>query len=211
MRAFLLAAALGVTSLGASQARPSPAALAGQVQAHYQTVRDFTADFTQTYRGLLRTKGETERGEIKIKKPSRLRFTYTSPQRKEFVADGSQFYSYFARDKQGSVTPLPKEGEASTAFLFLAGRGHLVRDFVASMDEVQPDGEWHLTLTPKTKQSDFATLTLMVDRRTLALRGFETVDDQGTSTFRFTNYRENRGIGESTFVFRFPAGTEIRR
>jgi len=211
MRAVLLAAFLAATPLTASQDRPTPPVLAEQVQAHYQKVRDFTADFTQTYRGLLRTKGETERGEIKVKKPSRLRFTYTSPQRKEFVADGSQFYSYFARDKQGSVTPLPKDGEASTAFLFLAGRGNLARDFVPSMDDTQPDGEWHLTLTPKTKQSDFATLTLMVDRRTFALRGFETVDDQGTSTFRFTNYRENRGLDDSAFLFRFPAGTEIRR
>ena len=188
-----------VTSLGsrpvaAARTARRAADLAKKLQARYQTVRDFTADFTQTYQGVLLRKAATERGKLLLKKPSRVRMTYESPERKVFVSDGSQFYSYFPADRAGSVNPLPKEGESSTALLFLAGRGDLTRDFTASLPATQPDGEWHVKLVPKTPQADFETLTLIVDRATLALHGFVTVDDQGTNTIRFSNLKENTGL-----------------
>ena len=70
--------------------RPEAADLAARLQARYETVLDFTARFTQTYEsGLLRMASSApERGELKLKKPSRFRMVYTAPERKEFVADG---------------------------------------------------------------------------------------------------------------------------
>jgi len=127
------------------------------------------------------------------------------------VSDGTRFYSYYPAERAGSVTPLPKENEAPTALLFLAGRGDLVRDFTASLAAGQPDGEWHLRLVPRSRQADFQTLTLIVDRRSLALRGFITVDEQGTNTIRFSNLKENTGLRDTAFLFAFPPGTEVSR
>ena len=194
-----------------AQAAPTPADLTKKLQARYQTVRDFTADFTQTYQGVLQRKAVTEKGKLQLKKPSRVRMTYESPDRKVFVSDGSQFYSYFPGDRTGSVNPLPKEGESSTALLFIAGRGDLTRDFTASLAPTQPAAEWHLKLVPRTPQADFQTLTLIVDRTTLALKGFVTVDDQGTNTIRLANVKENTGLRDNAFDFQFPKGTEINR
>src|SRR5690349_8105995 len=98
----------------APQQQPSAADLAKRLQARYQTVRDFTADFEQTYQGILLRKAATERGTLLLKKPSRVRMSYESPEKKLFVSDGSQFYSYFPADRSGSVNALPKEGESST-------------------------------------------------------------------------------------------------
>jgi outer membrane lipoprotein carrier protein len=195
----------------AAQAGPDPIALAARLQARYETIRDFRADFTQTYRGLLLREGAVEQGKLLVKKPSRLRFTYDKPDRKVFVADGSQFYSYFPEEKYGTVAPLPTADQTPTALLFLAGRGNLVRDFTPAMAPDQVEGEYHLQLTPKSPQADFESLTLMVDSRTLTLLGFSTVDDQGTSTIRFSNLKENTGLTDREFVFSFPRGTEIRR
>jgi outer membrane lipoprotein-sorting protein len=64
---------------------------------------------------------------------------------------------------------------------------------------------------PKTPQADFETLTLIVDRTTLMLRGFVTVDQQGTNTILFKNLKENTGIKDDAFYFQFPPGTEISR
>lgn len=203
-------AALGSWPIAQSD-RPAASDLARKLQARYQTVRDFTADFAQTYQGVLLRKAATERGTLLLKKPSRVRMTYEKPERKIFVADGSQFYSYFPADRAGSVNPLPKEGESSTALLFIAGRGDLTRDFTASLPGTQPQGEWEIKLVPKTPQSDFQTLTLIVDRATLALNGFVTVDDQGTNTIRFLHVKENTGLRDDAFEFKFPKGTEINR
>lgn len=216
MRLFLPALALVALSVSApvplsAQAAPPAADLAARLQKRYESIRDFTADFTQTYRGVLLRKAAEERGKILLKKPNRVRFTYESPERKLFVSDGTVFKTYYAEERAGSISPLPKGDEASTALLFLAGRGNLVRDFTASPATGAPAGEWRLGLVPKSKQADFETLTLFIDARTLALLGFVTTDDQGTNTIRFSNLKENTGLGDRAFEFEFPKGTEISR
>lgn len=217
MRAALVSlalAALGTAAAVADQAVPAPADLARQVQAHFDTVHDFKADFTQQARSLFFKQTQQASGHVRVKKPGRMWWTYASPakEKKEVVADGSQVYEYFPATRQGRVAPLPKGNDASAAVLFLIGRGDLTRDFTAAMPADQPAGEWHLTLTPRRPQSDFTSLTLVVLRRTFSLRGLEKIDDQGgTTTFQFTNLKENVGLLDKDFIFKFPPGTEIDR
>jgi outer membrane lipoprotein carrier protein len=185
--------------------------LAARLQKRYESIHDFTADFEQTFQGLLVKHPTTERGKVLLKKPSRVRFTYEKPERKEFVSDGVLFRSYYPENRTGTETPLPKGDEVSTALLFLAGRGNLTRDFTAKMAAGAPAGELHLGLVPKSKQADFETLTLFVDAQSLALLGFRTTDQQGTNTIRFTNLKENTGLSDRAFDFEFPKGTAISR
>ena len=199
------------TVAGAAPQTPAPADLAARVQAHYAQVRDFTASFTLTQTSSLLPRPTIERGSVKVKKPGRMRWLYTVD-KKEFVADGSMLYSFFPRDKYVNVNPLPKGDDASTALLFLTGRGDLARDFTSSLDGDQPAGEWRLHLKPKTKQTDFTSLTLEVDRATLAMRGITVVDDQGgTSKFRFEGLKENVGLADREFEFKIPPGVEVRK
>jgi outer membrane lipoprotein carrier protein len=58
------------------------------VQQKYDRVKDFTADFTHTYEGGVLKKKSTERGTVQIKKPGRMRWEYTAPEKKTFVSDG---------------------------------------------------------------------------------------------------------------------------
>jgi outer membrane lipoprotein carrier protein len=204
--------ALGTAAVpAAAQNAPTASELAARVQAHYVTVKDFTADFTLVQTSSRLPKAVEERGQVKVKKPSRMRWTYQTSDKQEFVSDGTRLYSYFPRDKYVTTSPLPKGDEVSTALLFLAGRGDLTRDFAAAVPDEQPAGEWRLLLTPKSPQADFKTMTLDVDRATLALRGFTVVDEQGgVSRFRFLNLRENRGLGDGEFAFQIPKNVEIR-
>ncbi len=199
-----------VRTAGLAQAPPA-ADLAQSLQKRYATIRDFRADFTHEVKGaVLRTIATTERGEVKVKKPGRLWMAYTAPYKKAFVADGAFVYTYNASDRAGTRGPMPQGDDISVAILFLAGRGDLVKDFRASMPASQPAGEWQLVLTPIKRQQDFATLTLAVDRATLAIRGMTTVDAQGgTFILRFTNLRENVGLKDSDFRFTFPRGTHV--
>jgi len=206
----LLAVLLSAAAGAAGQA-PSAADLAARVQAHYAQVRDFTASFTLTQSSALLPRPTTERGSVKVKKPGRMRWLYTAD-KKEFVADGSMLYSFFPRDKYVNVNPLPKGEDASTALLFLTGRGDLARDFTSTLDGDQPAGEWRLNLKPKAKQTDFTSLALEVERTTLALRGITVVDDQGgTSRFRFEGLKENVGLADREFEFKIPPGVEVRK
>jgi outer membrane lipoprotein carrier protein len=182
----VVASVLGVGLL--AQADPTAQTLAARIQAHYSTVKDFTAGFTLSQTSGLLPKPVEEHGEVEVKKPSRMRWTYEGEDRQVFVADGTRFYSYF-----------------------LAGRGDLTRDFVARVPDEQPAGEWRLLLTPKSPQADFKSLTLDVDRQSLALRGLTIVDDQGgVSRYRFQHLQENRGLGDREFEFTIPKGVELR-
>ena len=216
MRTIHIAAVVAAVWIAAeampfAQSPPAAADLTKRLQARYETVRDFSADFTQTFHGVLVRRATSERGKVLVKKPSRVRFTYSAPEKKEFVSDGLRFYSYYPKDRLGTEAPLPKPNESSTALMFLAGHGNLSRDFTPSMAVNQPEGEWQVRLVPKTPQADFETLTLIVDRVSLALRGFITVDEQGTNTIRFTQLKENTGIKDDAFHFEFPKGTEINK
>lgn len=190
---------------------PSADELARSLQKRYATIKDFRADFTHQVQGaVLRTIRTTENGEIKVLKPGRVWMSYAAPQKKAFVADGTSVYTYVAADRSGTEGPMPQGDDISVAILFVAGRGDLVNDFKAAMPPAQPADVWHLTLTPRKRQEDFATMTLVVDRRTLTLRGLTTVDHQGgVFVFNFTNIRENVGLKQSDFRFTFPRNTNV--
>lgn len=190
---------------------PGADELAARVQARYATIRDFTADFTQTQTNPLLPRPVVERGTVMVKKPGRMRWTYTTGDRNETVSDGTRIYNYARADRYVAMAPMPGPGEASTGLLFLAGHGDLTRDFTARLPPDQPPGEWHLELTPRTPQPDFQTLTLQVARDTLAFRGLVVVDEQGgTSAFRFDDLRENVGLDDQAFTFTIPRGVEVR-
>src|SRR5262245_60939250 len=197
--------------LGPLQTRPPAADTARALQEKYDRVKDFTADFTQVYEGGVLKKKSSERGTVQIKKPGKMRWDYTAPDRKEFVSDGRKVYSYIPADKQVIVSPVPRDDEATTAVQFLAGKGNLTRDFSVSYADGGPADAWTLRLDPRQKQRDYDWLLLVIDPRTLEIRGLTAADQQGgRSTFTFTNYRENTGVADKVFEFKIPRGTDVR-
>jgi outer membrane lipoprotein carrier protein len=201
---------LSLPVLGSAQTAQSPEALAKALQARYQGVRDFTADFVQTYKGgVLRTQ-TSERGTVSVKKPGLMRWTYTSPERKEFVSDGLKMYSYIPEDRQVLVSSVPTDSEAPTPVLFLAGKGDLVKDFTATKAESPVPGAVALKLTPRRNEPEYEYLILAVDPMTLQIRALTTRDRQGgESTLRFENLKENKGISDKDFAFRIPRGVDV--
>jgi outer membrane lipoprotein carrier protein len=191
---------------------PTPAELARAIQQKYDTVRDFSASFEHRYRGGVLRKEATERGTVRIKKPSRMRWIYESPERKEFVADGVRIYSYIPEDRQVMVAPVPAEDDATTPVLFLSGHGNLTRDFEASFppDPDPAPGTYSLKLTPRRPEAEYDWLVLVVDRGSYRLRKLITSDAQGgRSILTFSDVRENTGIPDSAFRFTIPRGVDV--
>lgn len=211
LRATLLVAGLALmASSPAAQERRTPDAVAKALQARYQGIRDFSADFVQTYRGgVLRTQ-TSERGTVVVKKPGRMRWTYTSPERKEFVSDGQKVYSYLTQDRQVIMSSLPPEDQATTPALFLTGKGDIARDFTASYGDTPPAGATVLKLVPRRSEPEYEYLMVTLDPGSLQIKGLTTRDRQGgDSTLTFTNLKENTGISDKAFVFRVPRGVDV--
>jgi outer membrane lipoprotein carrier protein len=204
--AFLLPAA-------ARAAEPTAVELAGALQRRIDAIKDFSADFVHTYRGGVLKKQLTERGHVLIKKPGRMLWDYTAPERKEFVSDGVKIYSYIPADKQVVITAVPQGDGATAPALFLTGKGRLLTEFTPSYTDLpdgMPPGSRALKLVPKNRQPDYDWLVLAVDPATLAIRGLATIDAQGgTSAFAFTNLKENVGLADNQFTFKVPRGVDI--
>jgi outer membrane lipoprotein carrier protein len=214
MRNILVSLALvGLAAAAPSgQATPGADDLARGIQAHYDTVRDFQADFTQVYRGGFTKPQPEQRGQLLVKKPGRLRMNYTSPQKQIMWSDGVRLCQYDPVSHAGRESRVPRDADAPPSMLFLLDRGDLVRDFTPSLADDQPPGEWRLTLTPKRKDPEVTSMVLVVDRATLKLRAVETVDNQGgTNKVTFTTLKENMGLSDKDLAYEFPKGTAVSR
>jgi outer membrane lipoprotein carrier protein len=211
MRLVVAAALAGaVVAAGASD---NAAELAQSLQRKYDTIHDFSADFVHTYQGGILRKQITERGQVLIKKPGRMRWEYTSPEKKLFVSDGVKIYDYTPADRQVIVGTVPKDDRASAPILFLAGKGNITRDFTPSIGEVPPGvppDSVALKLVPKTAQPDYDWLLLVVGRQSLTLRGLVTIDAEGgRSSITFANLKENVNPADKQFTFNIPRGVDV--
>lgn len=209
--AFIAALLLMLTATSApGQSQPAAEALARSLQERYERIRDFSADFVHTYRGGVLRKEATERGTMAVKKPGKMRWNYTNPEKKLFVSDGVKVYSYIPQDRQVIVSNAPRGDDATTPAMFLAGKGDIVRDFTASYVDSPLAGAWALQLVPKRPEREYESLVLIVDPASLQIRGLRTQDRQGgLSTFTFANLKENRGLADKEFAFRIPRGVDV--
>jgi outer membrane lipoprotein carrier protein len=207
--AFLLIL-LAAPAVIAQQPPRSADALARALQVRYEGIRDFSAEFTQTYRGgALRTQAR-EKGTVTVKKPGRMRWQYTDPEKKEIISDGKKLYLYFPKDRSVIVDDAPADGGASTGAAFLAGQGDVSRDFTAAFAKDQPAGLISLQLTPRQPQPDYEHLIVRLDPATLQIRALTTLDRLGgENTLTFSNLKENRGVSDRTFEFRVPSGVSV--
>lgn len=208
-RLFLPLCLLVLPALAVGQA-PNASDTARALQQKYDRVKDFTANFSHTYEGGVLKRKTTEQGTVAIKKPGKMRWEYRTPEKKLFVSDGRRIYSYIPADKQVIQSQAPSDDEATTAVLFLAGKGNLLRDFDVAFADAGAADRVALRLNPRQKQRDYDWLIVTADRASMQIRGLTAADQQGgRSTFQFTNYRENTGLADNVFEFKIPKGTDV--
>jgi outer membrane lipoprotein carrier protein len=210
MRIPSLAGAVALSLFAMPQSAPSASEVAAALQKKYDAVRDFTAGFVHESEGGILRRKQTERGTVQVKKPGKMRWDYTVPESKVFVSDGRRIYLYVPADNQVIVSPVPEEDQATTAVLFLVGKGNLTRDFTVGYVAGGESDTYALRLDPKLPERDYDWLQLVVDRGTLQIRTLSAADVQGgRSTFHFSNFKENVGLSDKTFAFKIPRGADV--
>src|SRR6058998_3561176 len=112
--AIAIGAALGGGQPVARAADSTASELASALQRKYDSIRDFSADFTHAYEGGVLRKQITERGRLLVKKPGTRRWDYSAPEPKQFVSDGVKMYAHTQQDKQVIWTALPPDDQATT-------------------------------------------------------------------------------------------------
>jgi outer membrane lipoprotein carrier protein len=214
MRAVLLLLALAVLSPRPALPAVDPDAdlarsLVRRIEERHGRTADLVARFTQSYRSGMLGREVVERGVLSIKRPGRMRWEYKDPDSKLFVSDGRTFYFYVPEDKQVVVSE--QDVERSLAARLLSGRGGLLEEFDASLEEPLEEGVLRVKLVPRREQPDVAQAFVDVEPSG-RIRSILLVDVQGNRTrFRFEGVRENTGLPEKLFRFEVPPGVEVIR
>jgi outer membrane lipoprotein carrier protein len=177
------------------------------VEEHHARTTDLVAHFTQSYRSGLIGREITESGILRVKRPGRMRWDYKEPESKLFVTDGHTFYFYVPSERQVVVSE--QDARHSLAARLLSGRGGLLDEFQAALEEPPEEGVLRLRLVPRQPQADVERALVDVEPsgriRTILLE-----DAQGSRTrFRFRDVRENTGLADQLFRFELPKGVEV--
>jgi len=183
--------------------------LVKRIEARHARTKDLVARFVQSYRSGLLGRELVERGTVSIKRPGRMRWEYKDPKDKLFISDGETFYFYVPEDRQ--VIVFQQDEQRSLAARLLFGRGGLLEEFEATMDEPWDEGVLRVRLTPREENAEIERAYIDLEPSGL-VRSILLEDIQGNRTrFRFEEIRENTGLSDRLFRFEIPSGVEVIR
>lgn len=184
-----------------------------KVQRFYEQTDDLSAEFVQTYARVALSRSYESRGKVTIKKPGMMRWDYSAPEPKHFIADGKQLWIYEPEEEQAILDPSFEASELTTSVSFLWGQGKLSDAFTAALGDAKsaPPGSIVLELTPR-KDATYTRMTLVVDAETGMVKASTLHETSGnTNRFEFRDVKTNTGVAATAFQFTPPPGIDVVR
>jgi outer membrane lipoprotein carrier protein len=185
-----------------------------RIETSHQSVHDLQADFSQTthFKGF-ETAVESE-GRVYFKKPGRLRWEYSKPNKNQVVINTEHIWIYTPELKQVIVRPFSAMSYSQVPLRLLADVENLDRDF--SIEQTGPGGDntrdrsYRLTLRPKQTGGEIDRIELVVDPGSLLITRIHLYETNGSfSDISFKSIETNVRLKDKLFVFEAPKGIEV--
>jgi len=176
------------------------------LEQYIKNLDSFEANFEQTLYGSDSEDLGTSIGTIKLKRPARFVWTYTSPEPQVITADGERIWLYDKDLEQVTVNAID-ERINGTPLQLLMSEAPLSDAFeIESLG--QADGiEW-FGLTPLTQSSDFERVFIGLKDNVIA--AIELSDSFGQATqIRLSDFRQGVQFDDSLFDFQVPEGVDV--
>jgi outer membrane lipoprotein carrier protein len=181
--------------------------LAQKVDAHYNHLQSFQAQYAEHYTGM--GLDRTETGTLLLKKPGRMRWSYNQPAGKVFVLDGKSAYFYTPGDAQAQRIPAKQLDDLRSPLRFLLGHTQLEKELPGLTATSTGNGLFTLSGVPPQMAQRIHSLSLTVNADGIIQRIRLEETDGAVTDFSFTGIHENVPTRDSDFVFVPPAGVEI--
>lgn len=181
-------------------------ALVRKVDDHYNHLSSLRAHYVERYSGL--GMDRTEEGTLLLKKPGRMRWSYSAPVGKVFVLDGKFAWFYTPGDAQATRVPAKELDDLRSPLRFLLGHTQLRKE----LDNlaVMPEGsEFRISGVPKGMAQRVKLLSLWVTAAGAIERMRLEEVDGAVTEFAFTDLKENVPVKDSDFAFIPPAGVTV--
>ncbi len=219
------ALAIALLPFGAPALASCVEQVAATVQAHYDSVEDFSARFEQTTRSSLfgdagASQAEASRGRVVFAKPGRMRWSYEEPEPSLVVSNGETLWLYAPKLGEAQRLPVTEGFLTGAALQFLLGDGKLVESFEITAEscpmketaQAKEEGRKpvvELELTPR-QASGYERLGLTANPTTGEVLATRVVDLFGNETrIAFDEIATNTRPGPETFDFVPEPGVEV--
>ncbi len=197
---------------------PAAAAPAGgapavveRLEGAYSGAKDLTARFRQTSTSTAAGQVLEASGSVEAKRPGKMRWEYTKPERRLYVTDGKTFWAYSPGEKQVVVQETTGALDA-TPLAFLMAAATLREEFeVREVPHAAGRGKTALLeLKPRKPLPNVRRLLLEVDRASGLIARATVFDAVGnTIVITLTDQRLNAGLPDSRFSFTPPPGVQV--
>ncbi len=183
---------------------PTPEQLAAKVDHHYNSLRSLRVQFTESYEGMGLKR--TESGVMLLKKPGKMRWSYTSPAGKMFVLDGKYAWFFAPGDAQVQQLPASQLDDLRSPLRFLLGHTQLEKE-LSGLTMTPKDGGYLLRGVPRGMEKRVASISLSVTTDG-AIRSM-TIEETGGAVTSFTFSHEEPNVPATPYDFEFTIPTGV--
>lgn len=210
LRAGVCAAAIGFLLMPATlraQIPLSATELAARVDHHYNALHSLSVHFVQHYDGM--GTHRKEEGVLLLRKPGKMRWSYTDPDGQLFILDGHYAYFYTPGQSEAQRVPEKQLNDLRSPLRFLLGHTELEKELAHLQAAPVGNGEYELTGVPKGMEQRVSELKIDAAADG-TIREMSIVETDGvTNSFDLSGELGNAPAPEPAFVFTAPAGVHI--
>jgi outer membrane lipoprotein carrier protein len=181
------------------------------VEQVYGRAECLQAEFTQVSRSAALGDEQRQRGKVVVKRPRKMRWEFTSPDKKLFVTDGQTMWIWSPADNQVIVYQDFSGGSTDVTGL-LSDLSRIDEMFAVTMlPPAGPGQSYVLDLKPKNAQAgNFKQLQITFSRRRLLVERVVLTDTFDNLTdLTFTQVKLDAKVDDGAFTFAVPAGAQV--
>lgn len=181
--------------------------LAGRIDRHYNALHSLEVHFVQRYAGM--GSERKEEGVLLLKKPGKMRWTYTDPDGKLFLLDGKDGYFYSPGETEAQKVPQKDLDDLRSPLRFLLGHTELEKELTGLRVVSESGGATVLSGVPKGLEQRVSALKITATADG-TIRGMEIDETDGVvNAFDFSGALANAPAPASSFVFTPPPGVHV--
>jgi outer membrane lipoprotein carrier protein len=200
---FVLSAAAGLQA----QSSLTAAELASRVDHHYNALHSLSVQFVQHYDGMGMHRRES--GVLLLRKPGRMRWSYTDPDGQLFILDGKNAYFYTPGQNEAQTMPEKQLDDLRSPLRFLLGHTDLQKELGNLQMTPNGNGQYTLSGVPKGMEQRISALKIAANAEGTILQMTIVETDGVTNSFEFSGELANAPAPSSAFVFTPPPGVHI--
>jgi outer membrane lipoprotein carrier protein len=180
--------------------------LAQRVDKYYNSLHSLRTAFTESFHGMGIDREES--GSLLLRKPGKMRWSYTHPAGKEFVLDGKYAWFYSPGDAQVERVSAGQLDDLRSPLRFLLGHTQLQKELVGLTVSSGPDGLL-LSGVPKGMEKRVERIVLGVSPEGVIHSMSITEIDGAQTAFTFKDSVADAPAPDGEFVFHPPAGVPV--